>query len=143
MEESEKFRRTFEKFKKAFKKYREIVTSKELFDSLKPEWLVEIATKRFEYTFESLWKTLKEYFRAEGLDCPTPLRCFKEAFRAGFIEEGHEKVFLEMIEKRHQIVHVYDFKKARAIYHFIGSRRVFEAIEGLYKKMGSSGSTKL
>jgi len=54
MERTEKFRRTFEKFEKAFKKFKEIIKSPYLFDFLSKELIVEVATKRFEYTFEAL-----------------------------------------------------------------------------------------
>ena len=135
MVENEKFKRTFERFEKAFKKYKEIVKSKELFDFLNQELIIEIATKRFEYTFESMWKSLKEYFRKEGVDCPTPLKCFKEAFKAGFIEEKQQSIFIEMIEKRNRMVHIYDFEQVKDIYKFIKSDEVFSAIEGLYDKI--------
>jgi len=135
MAKTEKFRRTFEKFEKAFGKYKEIVKSKELFDFLSEELIIEVTTKRFEYTFESLWKVLKEYLRGEGIDAPTPLRCFKEAFKAGLIGETEEAVFIEMIERRNQIVHVYDLEYAREIYKFIKSENTFSAIESLYQKL--------
>jgi len=135
MAKTEKYERTFEKFEKAFGKYKEIVKSKELFAFLNHELVVEVTTKRFEYTFESMWKVLKEYLRAEGVECPTPLKCFKEAFKAGLIDENHESVFIEMIEKRNQIVHVYDLEQAERIYKFIKSDNVFSTIETLHKKL--------
>lgn len=135
MEKSEKYQRRFEKFKKAFAKYKEIVKSRELFEFLNQELIVEVTTKRFEYTFESMWLTLKEYLRNEGLNCPTPLKCFKESFKSGLIDETREDVFIEMIEKRNQIVHVYDLKQAQAIFNFIRSEEVFSAIESLYNKL--------
>lgn len=134
MEKTEKLERTLEKFTKAFDKYKEIVKSKGLFDFLNQELIVEVTTKRFEYTFESMWKVLKEYLRAEGVECPTPLKCFKEAFKAGLIDEAQEGVFIEMIEKRNQIVHIYDLEQAEKIYGFIKSDNVFSAIADLHKK---------
>jgi nucleotidyltransferase substrate binding protein (TIGR01987 family) len=135
MAKTEKFRRTFEKFEKAFTKYKEIVKSKGLFDFLSQELIIEVTTKRFEYTFESMWKVLKEYLRAEGVDCPTPLKCFKESFKAGLIDEAQENVFMEMIEKRNQIVHVYDLQQAEQIYTFIKDDSVFLAVESIYEKL--------
>lgn len=139
MAENKKFQRTFEKFEKAFSKYREIVNSPQLFDFLNEELIVEIGTKRFEYTFEILWKTLKEYLRLEGIDCSTPLRCFKEAFKAGLIDEKYEFIFIDMVEKRNEIVHVYDFAQAKDIYEFIKSDELFSAIEDVYEKLRSEG----
>ena len=96
---------------------------------------MEISTKRFEYTFEILWKTLKEYLRLEGIDCSTPLKCFKETFKAGLIDEKYESIFIDMVEKRNEIVHVYDFDQAKNIYKFIKSDELFSAIEDVYKKL--------
>ena len=135
MAKTEKFRRTFEKFEKAFIKYKEIVKSKELFDFLNQELIVEVTTKRFEYTFEALWKVLKEYLRGEGVDCSTPLKSFKESFKSGLIDEGQESIFIELIEKRNQIVHIYDLEQAEKIYNFIKSDKVFSAIESLYQRL--------
>jgi len=137
MERSEKFRRTFGKFEKALTKFQEIIESQHLFGFLSRELIVEVATKRFEYTFESMWKVLKEYLRTEGVDCSTPLKCFKESFKAGIISENDEEIFLEIIEKRNLIVHVYDFKQAEAIYEFIRREDVLSAIKYVYQKLKS------
>jgi len=106
-----------------------------LFNFLSEELIIEVATKRFEYTFESMWQALKEYLRVEGIDCPTPLKCFKEIFKIGMIEENQESVFIDMIEKRNQMVHIYDLKRAQEIYEFIKTDAVFSAIQTVYNKL--------
>lgn len=135
MEKTEKFRRTFEKFEKAFGKFVEVIRSPYLFDFLNEELIIEIATKRFEYTFESLWKSTKEYLRIEGIICSTPLQSFQESFKRGIIEERYEEVFVEMIDKRNQIVHIYGFEEARNIYDFIKREDVYLAIKSVYEKL--------
>ncbi|MBI4369241.1 MAG: nucleotidyltransferase substrate binding protein [Elusimicrobia bacterium] len=135
MAQTEKFRRTFEKFEKAFKKYQEIVKNRKILDSIDQNFVVEITAKRFEYTFESLWKTLQEYLRSAGADAATPLHCFKEAFRIGLIEGKHEGTFVEMAGKRNQIVHLYDEETAKAIHVFIKNRRTYEALEAIWQKL--------
>ncbi len=135
MEGSEKFKRTFEKFEKAFKKFKEIIRQPSLFDFLSEELIIEVSTKRFEYTFEALWKSIKEYLRIEGLICPTPLQCFKDAYKAGVIEEKYEELLFEMIDKRNQIVHIYGLDEAKDIYQFIKKEDVYFAIESIYKKL--------
>jgi nucleotidyltransferase substrate binding protein (TIGR01987 family) len=135
MEKGEKFRRTFEKFEKAFKKFEEIINQPSLFDFLTEELIIEITTKRFEYTFEALWKTLKEYLRIEGLISTTPLQCFKESFKRGFVEEKYEKIFFEMVEKRNQIVHIYGFEEAKDIYQFIKQDEIYLAIKSVYQRL--------
>ncbi|MFH1548806.1 MAG: HI0074 family nucleotidyltransferase substrate-binding subunit [Candidatus Omnitrophota bacterium] len=135
MARGEKLKRTFEKFEKAFKKFGEITQSQHLFDFLNQDLIVEVTTKRFEYTFESMWKTLKEYLREEGIECSTPLSCFKEAFKAGLIKEQYENLFSEMIEKRNQIVHIYDSLQAENIYEFIKREDIFSAIKSVYTEL--------
>jgi len=42
--------------------------------------------QRFEYTFEALWKFLKEYLKErEGIVSNSPKSCFRETFSLGFI----------------------------------------------------------
>ncbi len=135
MEKDEKFRRTFDKFEKAFKKFEEVITQPSLFSFLNEELIIEIATKRFEYTFESLWKTLKEYLRTEGVIVATPMSCFKESFKAGLIEEKYENVFFEMVEKRNLMVHIYGFDEAKDIYQSIKQEEVYLALKDIYQKL--------
>jgi len=40
-----------------------------------------------------------------------------------------------MIEKRNQIVHVYDFDQAKNIYQFLKKEEVFLAIEDVFEKI--------
>ena len=138
MAQTEKFERTYERFKKAFNKYREIIETPHLFDFLSEELIIEITTKRFEYTFEGLWKTLKEKMRLEGVDCSTPLKSFKEAFKAGLIAPDDEAVFIDMVEKRNQIVHIYDFEAAKSIYGFVKDKKVFLAIKRVFEKLSET-----
>ena len=62
--------------------------------------LIEVVTKRFEYTFESMWKCLKEILLEEGIQALSPLSCFQEAFHAGLIPKEHEAIFPTMVKKR-------------------------------------------
>ena len=133
MVKREKLKRTFGKFEKAFEKFDRITQSQHLFDFLNHDLIVEVAIIRFESTFESMWKTLKEYLREEGVECSTPLKCFKEAFKTGVVEEQYESLFPEMIEKRNLIVHVYDSEQAENIYKFIKREDVFSAIKSVYE----------
>ena len=135
MEKGQKLQRTFEKFEKAFRKFEEVIKSPYLFEFLSEELIIEISTKRFEYTFESLWKTLKEFLRSEGIICSTPLQCFREAFKRGLIKEEDEGIFGEMIEKRNRIVHIYGFEEAKDIYEFIKKDKVWSAFKNVYEKL--------
>ncbi|MEW5766292.1 MAG: nucleotidyltransferase substrate binding protein [bacterium] len=48
----------------------------------------DAAIQRFEYTFEAIWKFLKEYLKQEeGIMCNSPKSCFREAFSLGLLTE--------------------------------------------------------
>jgi len=130
--------RTFEKFEKAYKKLKE-ACSKVFEEKYEKEILVEVVTKRFEYTFESLWKLLKEILYTEGIECNTPLSCFKEAYKLNLIDEEDQDIFPLMVNKRNLIVHIYNEDDAYEIYlliknTFVNSiERIFENIKDKIK----------
>ena len=70
--------------------------------------------QRFEFTFELLWKTLKLFLRAKGMEARTPKDCFKEAFRVGWLKE--EEIFAHMLEDRNKSSHVYDEAESKEIF---------------------------
>ncbi len=44
--------------------------------------------QRFEYTFEAIWKFLKEYLKEkEGIICNSPKSCYRELFKLDLIKE--------------------------------------------------------
>lgn len=113
-----KLPRTFEKFEAGAAKLKEAV-SQDFEKKYDRDVLVEIVIKRFEYTFESMWKTLKELMLEEGIECVSPLGCIKEAFKLGLIDEQDEEVFALMVRKRNEVVHVYSDEDAYEIYLLI------------------------
>ncbi len=131
----DKLQRVFERFEKALGKYLQVVNQQNLFANLEKEILIEVVTKRFEYTFESMWKSLMEFFRTEGIICTTPMQCFREALKAGIISEEYEEIFPAIVEKRNRIVHIYDFEQAAVIYDFIKSKDVVCAISHVYENL--------
>jgi len=58
-------------------------------EQLQGEILYEIAAKRFEYTFETLWKAAR-YFLLEqkGIECNSPMDCFKALYKVGLLNES-------------------------------------------------------
>jgi len=125
--------RTFEKFENAYKKLKESC-GKDFEEKYEKEILVEIVTKRFEYTFESLWKLLKELLYAEGVECNTPLSCFKEANKLNLIDKKDEDIFPLIVNKRNLIVHIYNDDDAYEIYLLIKNTFI-DAIERLFKNI--------
>jgi len=102
---------------------------------------VEVVTQRFEYTFETLWKTLKLYLSEEkGLECYSPVDCLKTAHQVGVIPDKYEHDFMTMVRKRNDIVHIYNEPVAGEIYHLIISRFI-EAIGAVVISLKASEKT--
>lgn len=73
--------------------------------------------QRFEYTFEALWKFLKEYLKEkEGIVSNSPKACFKEIFSLGFLTEEGTVRCLEMTDRRNDTSHTYKEEVAKLIY---------------------------
>jgi nucleotidyltransferase substrate binding protein (TIGR01987 family) len=71
--------------------------------------------KRFEFTFELAWKTMKDYLEYNGVTLypVTPRVVIKEAFKSRVIEDG--QVWIDMLENRSIMFHTYNpenFEKA-------------------------------
>ncbi len=125
----EKFERSLERFRKSFEKFKEVVSNPALDSLFKDEFLVEITTKRFEYTFESMWKTTKEFLKSQGIECNSPKSCFRELIKEGVVDEDLEEILAKLIILRNELVHVYDEEMANRIYEEIKKDKVLGAIK--------------
>ncbi len=77
----------------------------------------DAAIQRFEYTFEALWKLLKDYLQMkEGIVCNSPKACYREAFSADMITEEETVRFLRMTDDRNMTSHTYKEEVAKMIY---------------------------
>ncbi len=122
----EKYSRALERFRKSFKKFKEVVESPLIPEIFSEEFIIEITTKRFEYTYESMWKTIKEFLRIRGIECNSPKSCFRELLKEGIIPQELEPILYEMIVLRNTLVHVYDEEQAREIYNRISKKDILE-----------------
>jgi len=95
-------------YKKALPKLKEILNEPET------EINRDAAIKRFEFTYELAWKSLRDFLRNEGVICLSPKNCFREAFKYGIIEDN--PLWFRMIEDRNLTVHTYDEEIAKRIY---------------------------
>lgn len=77
----------------------------------------DAAIQRFEYTFETFWKVVKNYLVVqEGIICNSPKSCFKEAFKTGLLSEEETVKILEMVDDRNLTSHTYREEVAEEIY---------------------------
>ncbi len=99
----------------------------------KDEFVRDSAIQRFEFTFESSWKTLKCFLEGQdpGLNVRFPAECYRAAFRKGLIE--NEPTWIEMIEKRNKTSHTYNELIAEAVYASLP--RFLALYEGLLHRL--------
>ncbi len=76
--------------------------------------------KRFEYTFEIIWKLTKSYLeKIEGIIVNSPKSCFSEAFKVSLMDEEESIRALEMTDDRNMTSHTYHEELAEQIYQKI------------------------
>ena len=84
--------------------------------------------QRFEFTFESAWKSIQTDAAAEGTECTSPRDCFRAAFRMNVVDL-HETKWLKMVEDRNRPSHTYDEETAEEIYKGLpGYAELFAAL---------------
>ena len=103
-------------FERALERLRIVVAERERWVAQgNGDIVLDVAAKRFEFTYEMAWKALKRVLDYLGIDVRAPRPVFKEAFAQGLL--GEEKVWLDMIEMRNLSSHVYDEQEISKILH--------------------------
>lgn len=74
---------------------------------------LDLIVKRFEFTYEMSWKSLKRYLEFLGFDPKSPRATFKEGYAQGLLDD--EDVWLDMIEQRNMSSHIYDESEIKEI----------------------------
>lgn len=126
----EKLNFRIEEFEKALNSLKEVL--KEPYSVI----VRDSTIKRFEYTFDLMWKSLKDYLNfSEGILCNSPKKCFREAFNVGIIDEEQTIMLIEMTDDRNLTSHTYIEKVAENIYSKIKTYvGLLEFILGKIKK---------
>jgi len=77
----------------------------------------DAALKRFEFTFELLWKNVKLYLKQnEKVDCFSPASCFREARAILDMNDDIIETCLKMSGDRNLSVHTYSEEMANALF---------------------------
>jgi len=80
----------------------------------------DASIQRFEYTFEAVWKFLKEYLKdKEGIIANTPKAVFRGIFSSGFLTETETVKCLAMTNHRNETSHTYKEAVSEVIYENI------------------------
>ncbi|MBU0722320.1 nucleotidyltransferase substrate binding protein [Patescibacteria group bacterium] len=119
---------------KKFKKAR--ITMKEALDKAENDLIRDSVIKRFEYTFELCWKTIKIFLNDKfGIDVFSPKECFRELRKNELISDEKIELLLEMTDDRNKIIHTYDeyfsdelYKKIKKDYYEL-FKMVYEILE--------------
>lgn len=107
-----------EQYNKAVEKLEEVLNQET------SEIIRDSAIKRFEFTFDLAWKTIKSFLEEDkGLKCFSPKDCFRQAYQAGLID--YDESWLEMTDLRNRAVHTYSQEF---------SKRLFEELPEILKK---------
>lgn len=81
----------------------------------KTEIVRDAAIKRFEFTFDLAWKTMRAFLdERKGISCNSPKECIREAYRQGLIE--YDVLWIQMTDWRNRIVHEYSEEFADELY---------------------------
>jgi len=128
MKNDVRWEQRFESFERAFRLLQEaFARDQEKMSDLEKEG----AIRRFEYTFELAWRTLKDYLVYSGVafDQITPRSVIKQAFAARIIQDG--QTWINMLEQRNLMSHTYDDESFRTAFQSI-SQSYRTAIEQVY-----------
>ena len=101
----------FENFSRALSLLKKTAESNKPLNDLEQEGVI----RRFEYTYELAWKTLRDKLTEDGItiSSDTPRYVIKTAFAAKLINNGD--AWIDMMKARNEMSHEYDTEKAEKI----------------------------
>lgn len=118
----EKLRKKYNSLKKihnglatSIQRYREALADKNV-DSETREERRDSLIKRFELTYDLLWKYLREYIIAEkGITVDSPRKVFQECLVLGLTNAEETRELIDLVEDRNLTAHVYDIDLANKV----------------------------
>lgn len=102
--------RSFSNFEKALERFEEALHIPKT-DRI----IIDGTIQRFEFTFETGWKAVRNLLFSEaGIEVNSPRDVLQKAFIAKWFDD--EKLWLAMLKHRNETSHIYNEKKADEIY---------------------------
>ena len=115
---------------KEFKKV--LTTLKKALNQRKNDLIRDSVIKRFEYSFELCWKTVKIFLNEKfGMDIFSPKESFRELRKNKLISDKQTELLLEMTDDRNKIIHVYDEDFSDELYKKI-KENYFDLMQKIY-----------
>ena len=110
MNEDVRWKQRFDNFRRAYKLLSQVIQEYDDITKLEPI-VQEGIIKRFEFTLELAWKTIKDKMQYDGLIIhkisPKPL--LKQAYQSGYIQDIDQ--WIKMVNDRNLMAHTYDFSQ--------------------------------
>ena len=101
-------------FQRALERFSEAIDQREELEQRGyGDIVLDLCTKRFEFTFEMSWKAIKRGLDYLGIEAAYPRVCFKEAYAIGLIND--QDIWIDMIEQRNLSSHVYNQNEVRGL----------------------------
>ncbi len=69
----------------------------------------------FIFTYELAWLTLKAFLFIEGYDMKSPRAVIRQGFESEYLDEDDCEYFLNALENRNKMSHIYQEEKARKV----------------------------
>lgn len=98
-----RWKQRFENFSKALKQL-QTACEQNSYNDLELAGLVQT----FMFTYELGWKVLKDLLYYEGYELNTPRAVIRQSFEASYLDETDTECFLEALENRNRLSHIYD-----------------------------------
>jgi nucleotidyltransferase substrate binding protein (TIGR01987 family) len=106
-DELELVQQAIETYRRAFYTFERVVQKEEQFkEDGYYEYFLDVLIKRFEFTYEMSWKSIKRLLAFEGVKAKTPRSVFVEAFAIGLIKD--QDSWVELMKTRNTTAHIYD-----------------------------------
>ena len=122
-----RWQQRFKNFERAYSQFISVTQNHDamLLSELEQEGFVQ----RFEYTFELVWKTLRDYLLENGYKLDSPKSVIRQAYQSGYIADG--EIWMEALEKRNSAVHTYNQEILKETIRFL-TEKFQPALEQLY-----------
>lgn len=134
MDKEIRWRQRFQNFEKSFLFLKESCKQSQ-YNRLEVGGLV----KAFDSSFELAWKTLKDFFEAQGQVVKYPREVLKYAFEKEVIQNGH--LWIEMLDKRNELSHTYNQSQIDKAVKVI-KETYFPGIETVYQYLKAENEQK-
>ena len=110
-----------------------LASLKKSLEEEKNDLVRDSAIKRFEYSYELCWKTVKIFLSDRfGEDVFSPKECFRALRKNKLISDEDTELLLRMTDDRNKIIHTYNESFSEELYEDI-AQAYYQIIKKIYK----------